>query len=367
MLKQIKDINELVLMWDLDGNLRNEKLSTLMKWKEDLEEEEFEVVLKICNHFNYYSERKTAHVYKSVFEEKICSMESVDVFIKKSMFMPLRRKDRIESAIGMLLSFIYLNNIDVNRTNVNGPVDYLKKYKDKKESASKIVEECDQEDSVDDAAILNLQEKSAIQSNQKVKSKIEKQISGLQARKAKRAKRLNALVKEYDEKYHSVKNLIIIDDFIGTGQSVIKLLNQIGEITKDSDIGTKLYFLVIEASKSGMEEIEKTAKRLNIEIQISFYKISTDVLEENMVFSSDNIDQIKEMISNINKKNKLRKSEYCRNHAIASFINAPNNNLTLLSKENANWKALFLRKTRNNDREEKDSDELKDAMQSLRK
>lgn len=59
-------------------------------------------------------------------------MESVDVFIKKSMFMPLRRKDRIESAIGMLLSFIYLNNIDVNRTNVNGPVDYLKNIKLKK-------------------------------------------------------------------------------------------------------------------------------------------------------------------------------------------------------------------------------------------
>lgn len=57
MLKQIKDINELVLMWDLDENLRNEKLSTLMKWKEDLDEEEFEIVLKICNYFNYYSEK----------------------------------------------------------------------------------------------------------------------------------------------------------------------------------------------------------------------------------------------------------------------------------------------------------------------
>ena len=354
-------------MWDLDEKLRNEKLSILMRWKKDLEEKEFEIVLKICNQFNYYSEKKSALVYKSVFEEKICSRENFDEFIKKSIFMPLRRKDRIESAIGMLFNFIHVNNIDVNRTNVNGPIDYLKKYKANKESASKFVEKFDQENSADKAAILNLQEKKAIQSNTRIKSKIEKKISEVQVRKDKREKRLEEVGKEYTEKYYSVKNLIIIDDFIGTGDSVVKLLNKIGEITKDSGIDVKLYFLVIEASKSGMEVIEETAKRLNIEIKICFYKISTNVLEEDMVFSSDNKDEIKKLIKDINKKNKLRDSMYCMNHAIASFINAPNNNLTLLSKENLYWKALFLRKKRNKDREEKDSTELKDAMQYLRK
>ncbi|WP_284037066.1 hypothetical protein [Neobacillus sp. 114] len=360
--EQINDANELVLKWDLGEVQRNEKLDTLMKWETQLEREEFQTILRICNVFNYYSEKLTAQIFKIIFEENFSSL-----FIEHSKFMPLRRKDRVESAVDMFLSFTRINKIDVNRTNLNGPADFLKKYKARKEYLSKMVKENDIEDSKDNAKILNLQNEIKDQSkNQRLQSKIQKQISKVQARKDKRQLRSKELVEEYHLNYYSVKNMIIIDDFIGTGTSVVKLLKEINRIIGNSEISINIIFCVIEASETGIKEIEEVAKKLGIQIQIKFYEKSTDVLAENIVFSSDNINGVKEMIKNINRKNRLKVSTYCKNHAIASFVNAPNNNLTLLSEESSSWTALFLRTKRKVDNREVSSDELKDTMQSLR-
>ncbi|WP_002150848.1 phosphoribosyltransferase-like protein [Bacillus cereus] len=368
MLKQIKEVNELVHTWDLDQEQRNKKLEILMKWEAQLEKEEFKTILEICNEFNYYSERLTAQAYKSVFEKNACSIEDFDTFIEQSLFMPLRRKDRFESAIGMFFSFINVNKINVNRTYVNSPADYLKKYKASKEYFRKIDNEYSQEDDNQEATILSLQkELQAYNKNTKLSSKIKKRISKLQFSKARRKLRLEKLIEDFHENYFSVKNLIIVDDFIGTGDSVVTLLKEIGRIIGDSVISINLFLWVIEASESGMEEIEKKAKELRIKIEISFYKISTDVLEEDIIFARNNINGVKEMIKKINKRNGLRTSRYCKNHAIASFVNAPNNNLTVLSEESSTWTALFLRTKRNKVKRKTSSAELKDTFQYLRK
>ncbi|PET96241.1 hypothetical protein CN292_26905 [Bacillus cereus] len=46
-------INKLIHMWDLGETLRNEKLSILMKWKGDIEKEEFETVFYEKTFYSY--------------------------------------------------------------------------------------------------------------------------------------------------------------------------------------------------------------------------------------------------------------------------------------------------------------------------
>lgn len=368
MLKQIKDINELVHTWDLDQEQRNKKLEILTKWETQLKKEEFKTILEICNEFHYYSEKLTANAYKSVFGENASSIEDFDSFIDQSMFMPLRRKDRIESAVGMFSSFIYANKIDVNQTHVNGPVDYLIKYKKNKEYIRKIDEEYNQEDDEVEITILNLQKELMKHSkNQKIYSKIENRISKLKVSKTKRQNKLKILIQKFHEDYFSVKNLIIIDDFIGTGDSVITLLKEIERNIGESTISINLFIWVIEASKSGMKAVEEKAKELGLKVKISYSNISLDVLEEDIIFASNNIDEVKDMIKNINKRNGLKQSRFCKNHAIASFVNAPNNNLTILSEESSTWSALFLRTKRNKVKRTASSTDLKDTLQFLRR
>jgi hypothetical protein len=367
MLKQkVKDIKELVNIWDLNPTKREQKLEILRKWENDLNEAEFETILEICNQFNYYSEKLTAEAYKSIFEKNASAVESFDMFMQSSLFMPLRRKDRIESAVDMFSAFRLANEIDANRTYVDGPISYLSKYKNSEGYLREIVKKKEQADSEDEDRIQNLQKELNVNSyNKKVTSKINKRISILEAKINKRDCSVSDLVKKFTENYFSVKNIVIIDDFIGTGSSVVNFLKKIDEIIGGSKIQVRLFIWVIEASASGMKEIEEKAKELNIKINISFYKKSIDVLAADIIFTCETENVVKEMITDINKRYGLRRGQYCKNHAIASFVNAPNNNLTLLSEESSSWTALFLRTKRNKNERKLSKDEIKDAYQYL--
>ncbi|MFC5649467.1 hypothetical protein ACFPYJ_10040 [Paenibacillus solisilvae] len=357
------EIDEIVKKWDLDEVQRNEKLEILKIWKTKLAKDDFETILKICCNFNYYSVRLTAEAYLEVFNRNASEIgEMFDSFLKESLFLPLRRKDRIESAVDMFSSFRLVNKIDANKTHVNGPADYLQKYKASIEHNSKIVREYDQENGKEEASMQSLKNELVACSNNKKQKSIKIRIREIEASKNKREQQ----IENFYQNYLSVKNLIIIDDFIGTGTSVKNLLEDIAKIITGSKIKIKLFLWVIEASKSGIETIVKRAKELKIEINISFYIESIDVLAENSIFSSDKIIEVKAVIKKINVQHGLKRSIYCKNHAIASFVNAPNNNLTLLSEGNSAWTALFLRTKRNKDERVMSSIELKDTYQFLR-
>lgn len=367
MLNQLKNFNELVHLWDLDQEERDKKIEIFQMWEKNLNKDEFETILEICNHFNYYSYKLTAEAYKSIFDKNACNIDKFETFIEQSLFFPLRKKDRVESAVDMFSSFRLVNNIDANRTKMVCPADYLMQYKTSIDYFGKLVKENDQKSIEDKKIIQNLENQLILNKKNKIISKkIKKRINRLQEIKDKREYLLKKKVEVFLENYLSVKNMIIIDDFIGTGDSVVSFLKKIGSILVDSTIGIKFHLWVIEASESGIKAIEETVKQLGIDFDISFYKESINVLEEDKIFSPENISEVKEIIGNINKRNKLRPSRYCKNHAIASFVNAPNNNLTLLSEESSTWTALFLRTKRNKVERKISSTDIKEAYAFLR-
>ncbi|MBB5180491.1 hypothetical protein HNQ44_001919 [Planomicrobium koreense] len=361
------NLNKLVSNWDLYPDKQKEKIEILKNWKSQLNKDEYNVILEICKKFNYYSERLTSEVYKNIYIEKSLSIKDFEDFTTHSLFLPLRKKERIESAVSMFSSFIYTNKIDVNRTHVNGPADYLKKFKSSTEYYVNFIENYDKEDKElrNTIEVLKL-ELNNYPKGQKIYSKVKKRIGKLQKRQNKKELFAQKLLEDFHRNYLSIKNLILIDDFIGTGESVIKVLKEINKILSGSSININLFLWVIEANESGINSIKDKAKELEIEIDISAYKSSIDVLEEDIIFPSDDINNVKEIIKDINKRNKLKQSTYCKNHAIASYVNAPNNNLTLLSEESATWSALFLRDKRNEIKRNVSSSELKDTLQFLR-
>jgi hypothetical protein len=368
MLKQKNVLNKIVNLWDLNQEDQNNKLEILKDWETKLSEDEFDIILKICRGFNYYSQELTARAYKTIFENKARTINDFDTFMKESLFFPLRRKDRIESAVDMFSSFRLVNKIDANQTRIMCLAEYLKNYKDRITYLKNIDKTSMKMDDDENSTIENLQDslKDSIK-DQKVCSKIKKRIGKIKASQTDRQDHLDKLVLEFHKNYYSVKNIIIIDDFIGTGDSGVSFLRKIGEVIGDSKINFNLFLWVIETSDSGKQAIEKKAEELGFKIDISFYKKSIDVLEKDKIFSSDHIDDVNERIKTINKRHRLRPGIYCKNHAIASFVNAPNNNLTLLSENSINWTALFLRTKRNEVEKIASDTEIKDTFEFIRR
>ncbi|SEO44513.1 hypothetical protein SAMN04488134_107160 [Amphibacillus marinus] len=367
MFKRFNKLNEVVHLWDLDKKNKNDKIQILKIWMENLSEDEFGILLDICSNFNYYSEKLTAQVYKKLYENNISKPDDVEIFLSQSLFFPLRKKDRIESAVDMFSSFRLVNNIDANRTKIICPADYLINYNSNYHNLKKLVEENDLTDKNDNERIQNLNQQLINIKNETISKKIEKKIINLKKGKNNREQRLNKRVELFNENYFSVKNMIIIDDFIGTGDSVVSFLKKIGKSLKENDINIKINLWVIEASKQGLEAIEDIVTKFELDMSISYYKESIDVLVEEKLFPTQNIRDVQEIIRGINKRNNLKPSRYCRNHAIASFVNAPNNNLTLLSENSFTWNALFPRTKRNKEERIISRTELKEAYDFLRK
>lgn len=360
-------IDIIVENWDLSDEQRKHKREILEEWRNLVKDEyEFNDLLAICQNFNYYSEKLTADAYKVIYENFKTSKENFGEFINKSMFMPLRRKERMESSVDMFSNFRLVNNLEANRTYVDGPTSFLTYYENSARDLKEKVKRNDSQDEEKRKTIKGLEESLKLYTQDpKINSKITKRIDAIKNDLDKKNEDISKEIDIFNHKYFHIKNIVIIDDFIGTGTSVVKLIKKIHGSLKRLDI--KIYLWVVETSIAGKEEIEEIAKVRGINIEIMYFKISINVLENNTIFSSQYIKTVKSMVKKINQQFGLKDSLFCKNHAIASFVNAPNNNLTLLSDESRKWKAIFFRTKRKERKSEKvNNNELKDILKFLR-
>lgn len=345
-----------VSKWDLNKQKANEKTEILTKWERDINDDEtFLILLKICEHFNYYSENKTAETFFALYNKLEITQKEFDLFFEESIFMPLRRKERTETSIQMFVNFMAANNIDAIKTNMDGPLLYLSKYFEEKEVLHKNIKKFLQLKEENQSKVEKLEERKQENAKDlKTHRKIGKEQRKYEAeivREKERLKRTLAVVKS---KYLDTKNLIIIDDFIGTGDSMMKFFKDCINLIKVLEV--KIYIIVLETSLDGEETILGFAQHNQIDVTIMSGNYSKDVLEKDYIFEKSNVTQVSQKIELLNKKFKINKNIYCKNHAIATYVNAPNNNLTLLSSKSKTWHPIFLRKKKN----EKKIKEIKD-------
>lgn len=362
--EDVMTIEKVVSRWDISEELKQNKIEILESWREMInDDEKFKLLLRICNKFQYYSTKLTADTYKVFFEDARKEHEDFDSFLESTLFTPLRTRERMESSVDMFSQFRLANNIDAGSTFVEGSIMFIKKFREFKEDLKKKIEIVEEEkkDLKKKVSILNADLQKY--EDKKVKEIIAKKVKAANDSLVKLDKTFEEAANDFNKKYYYVKNIVIIDDFIGTGSSGEKLIKRLARELEGTDIDITFYLWILETSTIGKENIERLANSLGINLKIKFSKISLNVLEGNEVFSSEEQQIAEKEIKSILKSYNIPRSRYSNNHALASFVNAPNNNLALLSNESDQWKALFLRMKRvEKERKIKDTNELKDIM-----
>ena len=144
------------------------------------------------------------------------------------------------------------------------------------------------------------------------------------------------------------KELVVVDDYSGTGKTFIKTVDkmlQVSSLVQD----TNFYFLTLHITRRAVEQIEEYAKDVGININI----ISLDYSEE--VFKKDYIYNEIEA-----EKKKRHYTELCRKHMIEKYVlgfddvsslvafhyNTPNNTLGIFWQDLVEFTALFPRKNK---------------------
>jgi len=164
---------------------------------------------------------------------------------------------------------------------------------------------------------------------------------------------LENIVGKKIKKYEQLKILVLIDDFVGSGNTLANLLNQKQDLLKKviSELNIKVVLLCAYCLDDGREHLLSTIENLNLNIKI-FTENSFDDSEK--VFSSnsryfENEDDkllLKQVFTRegekLVKNNPLGYSD--SQVAIVFPENCPNNSLPILWENKNNWYPLFRRR-----------------------
>ena len=161
--------------------------------------------------------------------------------------------------------------------------------------------------------------------------------------------------------YLNVENIFFVDDFIGTGRSAVTFLTEL--LKYESAKSFNIYLFALEISQDAMIKLEKFASLNEINLILLYSRMSINVLEENVVFNKSEIISARKNIHNVSSKYKIEGGGFCINNAIASYVNAPNNNLPLLYKRKNGWTPIFKR-TNKVPSPKPNSSEIKDLIKN---
>ena len=142
------------------------------------------------------------------------------------------------------------------------------------------------------------------------------------------------------------QTIVIVDDFYGTGETVIAFLNKL--IKKSTSIKKKtLYFISIHGTDFGQERIENFAKNEGICLKIISNKCTKKAFSYDYIYPIDCADSHKDKYINIYKKREYPETfalGYNQSEALVSFYyNTPNNTLGLFWQKLDGFFALFKR------------------------
>ncbi len=142
------------------------------------------------------------------------------------------------------------------------------------------------------------------------------------------------------------ENLVIVDDYFGSGESFIKYINKL--VTLNPNIKLKnIYFIAHQGSYIGKKAIDDYAAKNKVNITIIVNKYSKKAFEYGNIYSESLADKHRQLYSEIYDKrnqNPFFKFGYGEVEALVSFYyNTPNNTLGLFWQNMCGFKALFSR------------------------
>lgn len=159
-------------------------------------------------------------------------------------------------------------------------------------------------------------------------------------------------------KYKSLKRIIIFEDFVGTGTSLVsKFLNKpevIEYINSLKRFGIKITFLFLEISVQGEDKLQEYINQNGFTDTIDYF-----VPQDSTGFIGYQGD-----FNNLTKKLNIRDEEYSLNALVSSYLETPNNTIALFWKSNNSpWEPLFPRTNWSLLEREDDLKELEDLLE----
>lgn len=331
------------------ANNRKEVAENAIKsWYEKLSESQVRYFINALSKYRYYSSIKTSKTYEKLLNDK--EYEEIGEIIKEksAIFMPLKKKNnRTETSISMFVNFTNVLGIDSMQTSQEDTFKWFENYKNFNEKLKEYTHiEEDYEREIKNCEPLSVNKtydketRKSIDRNTKKKKKIvTKEYKPKEREKSK-------LLEDHKHEFDA-KNILIVDDFLCSGTSIIKLLKKISPYA--SDLDKKIYFIVLEATKEGKYAVENDPifKKFN---NVKIYNLNTAINYEKDILSSEK--EVNEFRSNkeeIYRKFKLDDDDnYNPKTMFSSFVNAPNSNYAFLSlpPKDEDWLTPFPRKKR---------------------
>lgn len=355
-------LNQILKYFEFDRddrfeNNNREKIArdAITFWFENLEKEEFDQLSKVLKNFTYYSGTKVGEVF-----DTWGSNNEVRKMINpnETVFMPLKKhNNRTETSIGISLKFYNVFGIDSTSTALENSDIWLKNYvtylipeynklKIKKEEVENLINKNNNE-------INELQKK--IESGNLSKGEQDECRSQKQEKKniCKKAKsNLNMLFNEskiYKSHKHDFAstNVVIIDDFLCSGTSLVNFLKNTEEYILKID--KQIYFVFLEATEKGLQKVYSDSIYKSLEEKIKIIPIRKSIDYRKNILVDKEVNDFDKIIGRVYQKFEIEDDiHYEVKTVLASFMNAPNTNYGFLSniKVNSKWKYPFPRSKR---------------------
>ena len=146
-----------------------------------------------------------------------------------------------------------------------------------------------------------------------------------------------------------VDNIIMMDDIIGTGKTVIDFFNSILEYLS----GKTVYLWVLCCTEEALYKLKEYESGIDFKLEIKYDRIEKKAFCKDYVFNEGEIEHKKEVIENFEKnlwkKRRKNKDEFILgkddSQCLVSFYNdTPNNTLSSFWYEDEKRQAIFKRK-----------------------
>lgn len=134
--------------------------------------------------------------------------------------------------------------------------------------------------------------------------------------------------------FESISNIIIIDDFLGSGDSLNKLFKKHKDIfeffRKNPQFNIKIKIICLSATLDGFSKIEESIKSYSF---INIEKLNTSYpYYNNDSLNCEDRQKLKSILENWNKTHLSKVPKYNKDLTVCSYVNVPNNNVPILWK-----------------------------------
>lgn len=339
------------------NNRKKRAKAALIDWFDKLNKDELKFFMKAMKNFRYYSNTRVGKSFERLINRE--DFLEIKRVIESESFicMPLKKHgNRTETSISMFSTFMNVLNINSMNTAQEKTIQWFENYinirDDYKKYKSKYDDLKENDERLSKIQTLRLNQYKLLNNKQyeKARKKIGKKIEDISREYLKELHEIDSKIKKIDQDHgheFNARNIIIVDDFLCSGTSVIKFLKAVDFLNKNID--KKIYFVFLEATKEGRKRVENERvfkelsdiKICSLEIAIDFEKQILKNEKERIAFNKNK--------NEVYKRYKIHdKGQYRPFTILSSWVNAPNSNFGFLSmnSEEKGWKAPFPRSNR---------------------